>query len=221
MVSVKHEMEQPGGVVGGEPHLIEDLALAAIMGDIHEVRRLEEQHPGLVDARDHDGITAIRTACMATKHEIVAYLLDKGADINQQDEGFSLLQEVLWKNDMALFNLLLERGPSLLMVDSGGYNILLAYSSAKRQVDAVVALLELEQVRGAINTETASGATALSRANDKGHSKIVKLLLEAGADPHLGNYSCLNMARAEGHSECVKLLEVSLQRTKPCIILGL
>ena len=118
-------MVQPGGVGDGEPHLIDDLAIAAAIGNIHEVMRMVEQ-------RYEEPV------CHCA---IVTSLLDNGADINQQFIGFSLLQATIWKNEMALFDLLLEREADPPIVDSRGYNIL-AYASVKRQVDACLIFLQ-------------------------------------------------------------------------------
>ena len=137
-------MEDQGGVVAvDELDLIEGLFGAARTGKMQEVGQILHRRPWLVHARDAYDTTALREACLNGHREIVTYLLDKGANVNQQVEGISLLQDALRVDDMALFNLLLKRG----------------------------------------------------------------------ADPHLDRYSCLDRAKAEGHSECIKLLEVSSQST--------
>ena len=205
---MKQEMQQPGGVGAGELHLIGYLISAAFRGDLYEVRRLVEHRPGLVDARDRHGCTALRAACLRGYCEVVTYLLDQGADINEKVEGISLLYSALCCNSMAVFNLLLERGADPLMVDDDGYNILTIVSSGGN-VNAMATLLNLQRVRDAVNTKAASGITPLFLAAFEGHSEIVKLLLGAGADPHLGHCSCVEVAKSKGYPECIRLFEVS------------
>ena len=208
-------MEQPGGVGYGQSHLIGDLTFAAMMGNMQRVRQIVEQHPEIIDATDAHGDTALRKACRNGHREIMAYLLDKGANINQYNGVTSLFLEVLWKNDMAVLNVLLERDVNL-----GGFNIL-AFASANGDVDAVTAMLKLKQIRNTINARTTSGATALLIATWDCNTEIIKLLLQAGADPHVSRNSCFDVSKAEGHSQCIRLLQVSSQQTNPRIIIGL
>jgi len=61
-----------------------------------------------------------------------------------------------------------------------------------------------------VNTKTQYGATALSYAADKGHTAVVKVLLDHGADPNATDtfYRATPMiwASSRGHAEVVKLL---------------
>jgi ankyrin repeat protein len=61
-----------------------------------------------------------------------------------------------------------------------------------------------------VNTRTQYGATALSYAADKGHTAVVKVLLDHGADPNAKdtfyNATPIVWASSRGHAEVVKLL---------------
>ena len=61
-----------------------------------------------------------------------------------------------------------------------------------------------------VNAKTQYGATALSYASDKGHTEVVRLLLERGADPNVRDtfYGATPMSWAapKGHVEVVRLL---------------
>src|ERR1044071_7845592 len=80
-------------------------------------------------------------------------------------------------------------------------------AARKGDVAAVKAFLD----KGVdVNTKTRYGATALSYACDKGHTEVVRLLLERGADPNVKDsfYGATPMSWAapKGHVEIVKLL---------------
>ena len=61
-----------------------------------------------------------------------------------------------------------------------------------------------------VNAKTQYGATALSYACDKGHTELVKLLLERGANPNVRdtfyNATPMSWAAPKGYTEIVKLL---------------
>ena len=201
-------MEEAGGGIGdGQPQLIKAVMYAAMAGNMQMVRQMVEQCPWLLHTRDDYGNTVLQTACIRGSCDMVGYLLDQGAGINLTEDRVPLLVHALCDDNMALFKVLLERGANPLLLDSTGYNILVA-ASAKGKVDAVTALLKLKQVREAINTQTPSGTTALSVAAARGHSEIVWMLLEAGADPDLGECSCLDDTNPKGYSKCINILEV-------------
>ena len=94
----------------------------------------------------------------------VIYLLPMGLHINQQQEGIVRLHGAIYADDMAWFYLLLEGGADPLMVDISGRNVL-ALASDKGKIDAVTALLQLEQVRDAINTQTKKTGSTHRRVN--------------------------------------------------------
>lgn len=80
-------------------------------------------------------------------------------------------------------------------------------AARKGDVEAVKALL----AKGVdVNTKTEYGATALAYACDKGHTAVVKLLLENGADPNSRDtfYQAtpITWASMKGHAEIVRLL---------------
>ena len=71
-----------------------------------------------------------------------------------------------------------------------------------------------------VNVKGTNGCTALLRAADYGHADIVRLLLQAGADPtirHDEGEIPLGAARCNKHQPCIPLLEAALiepQRTR-------
>lgn len=82
------------------------------------------------------------------------------------------------------------------------------FAAARRgDVAAVKAFLDKG---GDVNTKNQYGATALSYAADKGHTELVRLLLERGADPNVRDTfygaSPMSWAAPNGHLEIVRLL---------------
>jgi hypothetical protein len=80
-------------------------------------------------------------------------------------------------------------------------------AARKGDVAAVKAFLD----KGVdVNAKTHYGATALAYACDKGHTELVRLLLERGANPNVRdtfyNATPMSWAAPKGHTEIVKLL---------------
>ena len=97
------------------------------------------------------------------------------------------------------------------------------FAAARRgDVAAVKAFLD----KGVdVNAKTQYGATALAYAADKGHTELVKLLLERGADPNVRdtfyNATPMSWAAPKGHVEIAKLLiEKGSKETGTALTLG-
>jgi ankyrin repeat protein len=74
---------------------------------------------------------------------------------------------------------------------------------------AVKSLLMQKDVEAFVDHQNGDGLTALLRAASRGHRKVVKLLLDKGADPNLlttWGTTALIRAAGEGHTEVLKLL---------------
>ena len=81
-------------------------------------------------------------------------------------------------------------------------------------------LLCYESARATIESMGHLG-TALFYACDRGHATVVKLLLQAGADPTRStnggdhNTTPMGIAKAHEHRKCIRHLEVSSSRIEP------
>ena len=62
--------------------LLKPLHVAAQQGDVDRVRRLAQAEPAGVLARDESGATALHLAAQAGRRDVVAALVDAGADVN-------------------------------------------------------------------------------------------------------------------------------------------
>jgi len=70
--------------------------------------------------------------------------------------------------------------------------------------------------RGAdVNIQKEDGFTALMEASQKGHTEIVKMLIDTGAQVNIKNKygtTPLMIASDKGHAEIVELLEAALAK---------
>lgn len=65
-----------------------------------------------------------------------------------------------------------------------------------------------------LNLQGSSGSTALHLSCDWGHQRVIRLLLEKGADPTIAlnnGRTPLDIARLHHEQECIALLEVRIQ----------
>jgi ankyrin repeat protein len=192
------------------------LSLAIQGGHIPIIQALLDAgaDPNLAD-EDDDGraansplMEAASTFFATNRSAMVRLLIERGADLNQQDaEGQTPLMHALSYGDLDVIQALIEAGADLDIPDHEGNTALvrarygdltqattlLLQAGACEQGLKEVELLEaveqgnLDQVRvllaGNLNVNRrVGGSTALCRAACKGYDEIAKLLIGAGAD---------------------------------------
>jgi len=102
--------------------------------------------------------------------EIVKYLLENGADVNQQVEIEGSGYEYEDEEESIAYSY-----TALMDASENGHLEVVKY---------------LIQNGADVNTKDFKGCTALAQASDKGHIEIVKLLIKNGADVNAKNYLC-------------------------------
>lgn len=166
-----------------------------INGQTALMHAVEQRYPILVEEllevganpnlRNNDGLTALMYASMVGEENIFQTLLEYGADINVKNDV----------NDTAL-SLVCDEFVGEDMEEEGG-----------RATNIVRMLLE----RGVSDVDAGRQSwTPLMTATIRGYSEVVKMLLEAGADPNLENYdglTALDLAYETSSPEIVKILE--------------
>jgi ankyrin repeat protein len=97
---------------------------AAKSGDAETVQALLKEDPTLVDARDSDGSTPLHCATWKGQQNVVAVLLEAGANVNavNQNEhwGTTPLHAAAHANQTAIAKMLLEGGADPKAKDSEG-----------------------------------------------------------------------------------------------------
>ncbi len=116
-----------------------------------ELMTLLEDHG--VDAKDADGRTALMHASFFGKEELLADLIERGADVNHQDKiGYSALHHCSLEKQTGTALLLLNNHADPNLMD-----------------------------------EHENGPLWVALMNSKGDFKMVRLLVEHGADPEIEN----------------------------------
>jgi ankyrin repeat protein len=189
---------------------LEPIINAAYAGNLEEVRRLLQQKPQLLEATRSDWSSPLVEAAECGHLDIVRFLLDQGADVNRPSGvGWVAIEIACWEGRVDVVLLLIERGADPFEVINGDDP---AFFKAVNcgQVAVVEALLKhacrddaswRDFCRYLIDSTDGEGNTALQTACNDFKEELVRLLLEAGADPTIANKhgdSPLDQAKYEG-----------------------
>jgi ankyrin repeat domain-containing protein 17 len=180
------------------------LTLASYKGQVDMVKFLLERNADLEHKTD-EMHTALMEACMDGHVEVARILIEHGSNVNMPPDSFeSPLTLAACGGHVELANLLIDHHADLEERNDEGYTPLM--EAAREGHEEMVALLLFHDADiNAITEETQE--TALTLACCGGCYEVAKFLLEAGADPNLGNASTpLMEAAQEGHLELVQLL---------------
>ncbi|XP_074990992.1 protein phosphatase 1 regulatory subunit 12C isoform X7 [Calonectris borealis] len=187
----------------------------------------------LLGGANADGISALHQACIDENMEVVQFLVESGADVNQADnEGWTPLHVAASCGYRHIAQYLLEHGADVAAVTSDGelplevaedegLEALLRAEVARRGVDVAAAKraeeermlrdtrrwLDAGEIRDA--RHPATGASALHVAAAKGYIEVMRLLLQAGYDPDVRDkdgWTPLHAAAHWGVEEACRLL---------------
>lgn len=172
----REEMSCPNATVSP---VQDQISTAILQGDTATAMRLLEADRSLIQACDPNGATPLHIAAQVTDVDLVAWLLERRANVRKQDvNGSTALdraaQSAEPRNDYA------QRFPALarLLLDHG----------AEITVSAAVALGDAERLRGMIVADPAAlrrtlrNGGLLSLAVNHNQLEMVGLLLDLGAD---------------------------------------
>jgi ankyrin repeat protein len=136
-------------------------------------------------------------------------LIKNGADINAQRSCFGpALREASGKGSVQIVNMLLDKGADI-NAQSEHYGTSLLSAVCRGAVDIVSTLLGRCADPNAPFCQFRS--IVLQEASNKGHTQIVKMLLNRGVDPNTRSYwvfygTALQEASAKGYEDIVKIL---------------
>ncbi|KAM9769800.1 protein phosphatase 1 regulatory subunit 12C [Menidia menidia] len=193
--------------------------------------------PDIVNCSNADGITALHQACIDGSMEIVTFLLDHGADVNQVDsEGWTPLHVASSCGYPDIAKFLLQQGASLSAVNCDGdvpldiapdestESVLQDYT-LKQGVDLEAAKRrEEEQIMTDARTwltdglpadvrHPKTGASPLHVAAAKGYIEALKILCQCGLDvsaTDFDGWTPLHAAAHWGQGEACRILAEQL-----------
>lgn len=192
-------------VMGG---MVMEFVAAVRAGRVEAVKAMLAMNPGLVNARDERGATAVLNAVYRGQDEVLKLLLEAGAELDifeaaavgdvkrlrkflstkraraellnlSSAEGFTPLGLAAFFGQVEALEFLLSRGAEIdLVMDSRNRNTALDAAAAANELRAVEVLL----AHGADpNIQAAGGYSPLHKAANHGNVAMVKLLLSKGA----------------------------------------
>lgn len=164
-----------------------DIVEAAMEGDLGRVQELVLQDPQQVHYQYPSGITPLLEAVCFDRLEMARFLLQHGAsihDTNYRGDNTPIIRAAKFGSPPML-DLLLEYGADPTIMSKSTKDNPLMIAAAKKKPDVVARLLRHPAVLSNIDARNAHRETALWVASVRGYGEIVRLLLEAGADPTL------------------------------------
>jgi ankyrin repeat protein len=191
--------------------------LAAEAGDVQRVRDLLDADPTLVHRGDSTGGTPLHRAVMGSAREVIALLLDRGADIHAIHGVGRGAPTGWWPPDVRAIDIAIWGAPRRRGRDFETARVLLARGAAY-DLTIAAALGDLNRVTALLDEDPShlsaappNGRRALSAAVQFGHGAIARLLLDRGADPNwpekdASRGAALHAAARAGDRELVELL---------------
>ena len=157
------------------------------------------------------GWPALYWAIYKENPEIVAILLEKGADVNAKtNNGWTALYSASRGGYTEIASMLLEKGADINAKDNYG-NTALMWASHYGHIEIVALLLKNE---ADVNMKDNSDGTALQMASEKGRTEIVRMLLDKGADVNAtdnNGRTALQWASINGRTSVVELLQKAIK----------
>ncbi|MFH1195009.1 MAG: ankyrin repeat domain-containing protein [bacterium] len=177
-------------------------------GENDTVRILIEKNPGLIAEKNSQQMTLLHWAALSSNKEILNYLIDKGAVIDEKDgTGTTALGLVVFSTgNFEMAKILIDKGADINSVDIQNVSIL-RKAAAKGNNDIINYLME----KGvAIPSPDEQGGKVLFRNSVRNDlSRLVDVMITKGADvfeKDADGSNLLHYAASGGSSENIKRL---------------
>ena len=184
---------------------VQSLIRACYRGDLAEVRRLVAAGAD-VNGEARDGCRSPLIAAASRNHvAVVAYLLERGAEVDAVSAGWTALLEAADKGSVEVLGTLLARGADPSRYAGPGEPTALAAAAAEGRLRCVAALVDA----GADVDGFSESRPPLHAATAEGQLPAVVALLDAGADVDRGDASgrtALMLAAGDGRTALVRTL---------------
>lgn len=193
------------------------IQIAAMKGDLSAVKQLVAGDPGLVQSTTKSGASPLHAAAIGDQSEVIAFLLEAGADINAGDNKKTTpLHVAASRSHMNAVEILLDGGANPNAKSASGATALHEFLSTRRSREAAKTkhaanrIITLLLDRGAkIEARDSHGITPLQLASRFASVESVGLLLQRGADIMATDdqrNTSLHAAAAMGRSDIIDLL---------------
>jgi len=193
---------------------ISAIYLAVCTGDLAKVKRLVEEGADVnTRAKGSGGGTPLFAAVFGDNNDIAKFLIAKGADVNAKDKaGVTPLHYACEHGKRNMAELLINEGADVNAIDGGGSTPLhrMFYIGRARMDVAELLIAKGANVNARLTGDGwLTRLTPLHLSVESGHTKIVGLLINKGADintPKSDGETPLHIACKCGHKDVVELL---------------
>jgi uncharacterized protein len=154
---------------------------AAAFGDLMRVRELVEAESELANQVGADGHLPLGLACFFLHEDIVEYLLEKGANVNdasQNNQRVTPLHAASASRSVSIVRTLLEHGADPNARQNGGFTAL--HSAAQNGQVEMIRLLLAQEAQADVRNE--DGETPLDIAQKNNFTEAVTLLKTGQGD---------------------------------------
>lgn len=198
-----HPVPKPDGP---EVYSGPNIHLAAMRGDLEQVRSMVVLDPELVKARDKYGNSPLHIAAYKGRTEIVEFLLSRGGDVNATSKfGGTALYMASYAGQEEVVDVLITHGadPNLAIKDSGQQVLQVATLEGYRDYTHIWSALG-----GIANVKVHFIGSPLQGASANGYMKIAELLIANGANVNAraAGKTALHSASVNGQRELAELL---------------
>lgn len=150
------------------------------VNDTLKVKILVENNHEIINARDSYGRTPLHWACRGVYYDIMKYLVEKGADVNAQDNNLvTPLISLVNRNNIEAAKYLLSRNADPNIADNQKQTPL-HYAAARGLFEMVKILLENNAKPEMRNSY--GRTTLILAARETGNLDVIKYLVERGSD---------------------------------------